>query len=191
MYERLARHRPFRDARKLESAQAEYHSHWYLPVIRELVRRPDFSSDPKWVARQLRPAISAAQAKRALELLCKLGLLEPNAEGRLMQTSEIVTTGPGPLGHHIFNFHHVMLERAAEALDSLPREERDVSCLTLCVSQAKLEELKQRVRDFRQELLRTAELDDSPERVVQINFQIFPLSIAAEPSAGRSRSAAK
>jgi uncharacterized protein (TIGR02147 family) len=191
MYERLARYRPFREARKLESAQAEYHSHWYLPVIRELVRRPDFSSDPKWIAKQLRPAISAAQAKRALELLCKLGLLEPNPEGRLVQTSEIITTGPGPLGHHIFNFHHVMLERAAEALDSLPREERDVSCLTLCVSQAKLAELKERVRDFRQELLRTAELDDSPERVVQINFQIFPLSIAAEPAAGRSRSAAK
>jgi len=122
--------------------------------------------------------------------LCKLGLLEPGSEGRLVQTSEIITTGPGPLGHHIFNYHHMMLERAAEALDSLPREERDLSCLTLCVSQAKLAELKERVRSFRQELLRTAELDNSPERVVQINFQVFPLSIAAEPAAGRSRSSA-
>jgi uncharacterized protein (TIGR02147 family) len=188
MYERLARYRPFREARRLESAQAEYHSHWYLPAIRELARRPDFSSDPKWIARQLRPAISAAQAKRALDLLCKLGLLQPNGDGGLVQATEIVTTGPGPLGHHIFNYHHMMLERAAEALDSLPREERDVSCLTLCVSQAKLLELKDRVRSFRQELLRTAELDDSPERVVQINFQIFPLSIAAEPATGRSGS---
>ncbi|MEY2932800.1 MAG: hypothetical protein RL033_3549, partial [Pseudomonadota bacterium] len=151
MYERLARFRPFREARRLESAQAEYHSHWFLPAIRELVRRPDFSSDPKWIAKQLQPAISAAQAKRALELLCKLGLLEPGSDGGLVQTSEIITTGPGPLGHHIFNYHHMMLERAGEALDSLPREERDVSCLTLCVSQAKLEELKERVRAFRQE----------------------------------------
>jgi uncharacterized protein (TIGR02147 family) len=190
MYERLARYRPFREARRLESAQAEYHSHWYLPAIRELVRRADFSSDPKWIAKQLRPAISAARAKRALELLCKLGLLEQDSEGRLVQTSEIITTGPGPLGHHIFNYHHMMLERAAEALDSLPREERDLSCLTLCVSQAKLAELKERVRSFRQELLRTAELDNSPERVVQINFQVFPLSIAAEPGADRSRSSA-
>ncbi|MEY2936365.1 MAG: hypothetical protein RL033_7114, partial [Pseudomonadota bacterium] len=79
---------------------------------------------------------------------------------------------------------------AGEALDSLPREERDVSCLTLCVSQAKLEELKERVRAFRQELLRTAELDNSPERVVQINFQVFPLSIAAEPAAAEGGSAA-
>jgi uncharacterized protein (TIGR02147 family) len=191
MYERLARYRPFREARRLESAQAEYHSHWYLPAIRELVRRVDFSSDPKWIAKQLRPAISAAQAKRALELLCKLGLLEQGSDGRLVQTSEIITTGPGPLGHHIFNYHHMMLERAAEALDGLPREERDLSCLTLCVSETKLAELKERVRGFRLELLRTAELDNSPERVVQINFQVFPLSIAAKPAAGRARSSAK
>jgi uncharacterized protein (TIGR02147 family) len=191
IYERLSRYRPFREARRLESAQAEYHSHWYLPAIRELVRRTDFSNDPKWIARQLRPAISAAQAKRALALLCKLGLLEQGSDGRLVQTSEIITTGPGPLGHHIFNYHHMMLERAGEALDSLPREERDVSCLTLCVSQSKLVELKERVRNFRQELLRTAELDNSPERVVQINFQVFPLSIAAEPAAGRSRNSDK
>ena len=188
MYERLARYRPFREARRLESAQAEYHSHWYLPAIRELVRRAEFSDDPKWIAKQLQPPISAAQAKRALELLRKLGLLEQAQDGRLVQTSEVITTGPGPLGHHIFNYHHMMLERAAEALDSLPREERDVSCLTLCVSEAKLSDLKERVRSFRQELLRTAELDNSPERVVQINFQVFPLSIAAEPAASGSGS---
>ena len=191
MYERLARHRPFREARRLESAQAEYHSQWYLPAIRELARRADFCSDPKWIARQLQPAISAAQAKRALELLCKLGLLAQGADGRLTQTSEIITTGPGPLGHHIYNYHHMMLDRAAAALDGLPREERDVSCLTLCVSQAKLAELKERIRSFRQELLRTAELDDSPERVVQINFQVFPLSVAAEPREGEAQSTVK
>ncbi len=191
MYERLARHRPFREARRLESAQAEYHSQWYLPAIRELARRADFCSDPKWIARQLQPAISATQAKRALELLCKLGLLAQGADGRLTQTSEIITTGPGPLGHHIYNYHHMMLDRAAAALDGLPREERDVSCLTLCVSQAKLAELKERIRSFRQELLRTAELDDSPERVVQINFQVFPLSVAAEPSEGEAQSTVK
>lgn len=180
MYERLARHRAFREARKLESAQAEYHSHWYLPAIRELVRRRDFESDPRWIASQLRPRISTAEARRALELLCELGLLQRDAEGKLVQATEIVTTGPGPLGHHIFRYHHMMLERAGEALDTLPREERDLSTLTLCVSEDKLIELKQRVRTFRQELLRTAELDDVPERVVQINFQIFPLSAAVE-----------
>src|SRR5690606_35829004 len=54
-YERLVRFRPFREIRKLESAQAEYHSTWYLPAIRELCRRTDFREDPKWIAGQLEP----------------------------------------------------------------------------------------------------------------------------------------
>jgi len=175
-YERLYRFRPFRAVHQLAKEQADYHSQWYVPAIRELVRRPDFSDDPQWVCEQLEPKISPAQAQKAIATLLKLGLLRRSETGTLEQTSELVTTGAGPLGHHIFSFHHMMLERAGHALDHSPRSERDISCLTLCVSQLKLDEIKQRVRKFRQELLQAAELDDQPERVVQVNFQIFPLS---------------
>jgi uncharacterized protein (TIGR02147 family) len=183
-YERLYRFRPFRAVHQLAKQQADYHRQWYVPAIRELVRRPDFTEDPSWIAAQLLPKISAAQAEKALTTLLELGLLEREAGiagGRLRQTSELVTTGAGPLGHHVVSFHHMMLERAAHALDHRPRTERDISCLTLCVSEAKLEELKQRVRAFRKELLQAAELDDQPARVVQINFQVFPLSVALTP----------
>jgi uncharacterized protein (TIGR02147 family) len=182
-YERLYRFRAFRAVHQLAKEQTEYHSHWYVPVIRELVRRSDFSEDPAWIAAQLEPAISPAQAKRALAILLELGLVQRTEDGRLEQTSPLVTTGTGPLGHHIVNFHHMMLERAGDALDHSPRTERDISCLTLCVSASKLEEIKDRVRALRQELLQASELEDRPERVVQVNFQIFPLSIAAEPVA--------
>lgn len=188
-YERLYRFRPFRAVHQLAKEQAAYHSQWYVPAIRELVRRPDFQDDPAWIALQLEPKISPAQAEKALATLLKLGLLrrQPVKEGgRLEQTSELVTTGAGPLGHHIYSFHHMMLERAGYALDHSPRDERDISCLTLCVSDAKLAELKQRVRAFRQELLQAAELDDQPERVVQVNFQVFALSASAAKSAPRA-----
>lgn len=187
-YERLYRFRPFRAVHQLAKEQAAYHTEWYVPVIRELVRRPDFEDDPAWIALQLEPKISPAQAEKAIATLLKLGLLrrQPAKDGgRLEQTSELVTTGSGPLGHHIYSFHHMMLERAGYALDHSPRDERDISCLTLCVSAAKLAELKQRVRAFRQELLQAAELDDRPERVVQVNFQVFALS-AAVAGAGSS-----
>lgn len=182
-YERLFRFRPFRAVHQLAKEQTAYHSQWYVPVIRELVRRADFQEDPAWVAAQLEPKISPAQAQKAIATLLKLGLLrrQPAKEGgRLEQTSELLTTGSGPLGHHIFSFHHMMLERAGYALDHSPRNERDISCLTLCVSEAKLRELSQRVQTFRQELLQAAEVDNAPERVVQINFQVFALSASVE-----------
>jgi len=179
VYERLGRFRPFREARRLDGAHSEYYSRWYVPAVRELVRRPDFREDPKWLARQLVPSISVGQAKKALALLHELALVERDVSGRLVQTAPLVTTGPAPLGHHIYAFHHAMIDRAKGALDQLPRDEREISNITVCVSQKKFVELKERITAFRRELLRTAELDDSPERVVQINFQLFPMSIPA------------
>jgi hypothetical protein len=44
------------------------------------------------------------------------------------------------------------------------------------VSQEVLLDLKERIREFRRELLQLAELGGTPERVVQLNFQLFPLS---------------
>jgi uncharacterized protein (TIGR02147 family) len=68
------------------------------------------------------------------------------------------------------------MDRAAEALDTIPREEREISSITLCVSHEVLLDLKERIREFRRELLQLAELEGEPERVVQLNFQLFPLS---------------
>lgn len=175
-YERLARFRKFRDAHRLVGEQTAYHSRWYMPALRELVTLPGFREDAKWIAAALEPKISEREALEALETLLKLGLLVRSDTGRLRQAQAIVTTGPGPLGHQIFAYHHGMIELAQRALDHLPREERDISSLTLCVTEASLPLIKRKIYEFRQELLQLAEAEASPERVVQLNLQLFPLS---------------
>ena len=181
-YDRLARHRQFRSVHQLGVAQAAYHSSWYMPAIRELAQREDFrGEDPAWIARTLEPAISPLEARSALATLLELGLLAKDESGRIRQADELVTTGPGPLGHHVVNYHRAMLARASEAIDRIPREEREISSVTLCVSHDTLLRLKARIREFRRELLQLAELEGEPERVVQINFQLFPLSKKEDP----------
>ena len=177
---RLQRYREYRRIHWLDAAQTAYHSTWYLPAIRELAARKDFRDDPKWIAEQLQPRITTAQAQKALATLEELGLLSRDGSGRLQQASALVSTGCGPLGHHIINYHRTMLAQAAGALDTVPREEREISSVTLCVSQEVLLDLKERIREFRRELLQLAELEGEPERVVQINFQLFPLSAQRE-----------
>jgi uncharacterized protein (TIGR02147 family) len=183
-YDRLIRHRQFRSVHQLDVAQAAYHSTWYMPAIRELAAREDFRDDPVWIARTLEPAISSSEARSALATLLELGLLVRGEGGQIGQSEELVTTGPGPLGHHVVNYHRAMLARASDAIDRIPREEREISSVTLCVSQATLLALKTRIREFRRELLQLAELEGEPERVVQINFQLFPLSKKADPNDG-------
>jgi uncharacterized protein (TIGR02147 family) len=82
----------------------------------------------------------------------------------------------GPLGHQLIAYHRAMLERASAAIDLVPRDEREISSVTLCVSQSKLLELKEQIRTFRKQLLQTAEKPGEFERVVQIGFQLFPIS---------------
>jgi hypothetical protein len=54
-----------------------------------------------------------------------------------------------------------MLERASEAIDLFPRDEREFGALTLCIDEALLPAIRERVQTFRQELMRCR--DDSRE----------------------------
>lgn len=175
-YDRLLRLRPEREARELEAHQAAYHAAWYMPAIRELAARADFSDDPAWIARMLTPSISVAKAKKALKTLESLGLLARTPEGALKPVHALVTTGLTPQSHQIVEYHREMLERASDALELFTRDEREIASLTLCIDEAVLPALKLRLQAFRRELMQYAEGSGEPERVVQVNFQFFPLS---------------
>jgi uncharacterized protein (TIGR02147 family) len=186
-YERLKRYPRYRSAFRLDAAHAAYHSEWYIPAIRELVACDGFREDPKWIAHRLVPNISPRQADKALDVLLKLGLLVRDSDGTLRQNEPVLTTGDErPLGHHVVTYHRKMMERAAEALDTFPREEREIASLTLSLNMAQTREFKQRLYQLRQELLQAsleAEPDAEPPcHVVQINFQMFALTRRGEGS---------
>jgi uncharacterized protein (TIGR02147 family) len=175
-YQRLTSSRRYRKAHKLDLAHAAYHSTWYLPAIRELAARPDFSDDPYWVAKTLVPPISKADAKRALDTLLELGMLVRNDNGVIRQGEPLVSTGPETRSLHVANYHRMMMERAKESIDVFASEDRDISSLTLCLGEDGIRRIKERIQRFRRELLEMSAVEDDPLRVVQINFQLFPLS---------------
>ncbi|MBX3248074.1 MAG: TIGR02147 family protein [Myxococcales bacterium] len=175
-YSRLTGFRRYRQAHQLDLQHAAYHSTWYLPAIRELVLRPDFEEDPAWVAKALVPSIAKAEAREALDTLLELGMLSRDEQGRLRQCDALVTTGPETRGLHIGNYHRTMMERAAASIDLVPSSDRDISSLTLCLSEDGLRTVKERIQRFRRELLELSVLEDEPRQVIQVNFQLFPLS---------------
>lgn len=176
VYARLRRFRRYREVYRLDGAQEAYHSEWFIPAVRELVGRADFREDPKWIAKTLTPSIAPRDAQRALDVLLELGLVVRGEDGALAQTDALVQTPEGPLSHHVVSFHRAMMERAADALDRVPREEREIASLTLLVEQARLPELKLKLERFREELLHTFDSTAAAARVVQVNLQMFPLT---------------
>jgi uncharacterized protein (TIGR02147 family) len=175
-YQRLTGSRGYRKAHKLDVAKAAYHDTWYLPAIREMAARSDFVADPAWIAARLRPPIAPADASRALDTLFEIGLLVRDGSGKVTQGESLVTTGPETRGLHIRAYHRAMMERAAEALDGVAAAERDISSLTFCVGEDGLKRLKERLQKFRQEIIALASQETSPDQVVQLNLQLFPLS---------------
>ena len=143
----------------------------------ELVAHAEFRDDPKWIASMLVPNISPQQAKKALEVLLRLGLLVKDPKsGCLKQPEPLVETPEGPLGHQVVQYHRAMMALAADALDRVPREEREVASLTLCLSESKMRELKSELERMRRSLLQRFQSDEDADRVVQLNIQMFPLS---------------
>jgi uncharacterized protein (TIGR02147 family) len=176
VYARLRRFRKYREVYRLDSAQEAYHGEWFIPVVRELVGRADFREDTKWIGKTLSPSIAPRDAQRALDVLLELELVQRDATGKLVQVDALVQTPEGPLSHHVASFHRAMMVRAAEALDRVEREEREVASVTLRIGEARLVELKARLERFREELLHTFESDADATRVVQVNLQMFPLT---------------
>ena len=175
-YQKLSGFRRYRRAQKLELREAAYHSHGYLPAIRELAQSASFREDPGWIAERLRPAIKPSEARQALDTLLELGLLERGADGRLRPATRVLSTGPETVGMHITNYHAEMMQRATAAMTLVPARERDISSLTLCLGSNGLVRLKERLQAFRRELLELAESEGQPSQVVQVNFQLFPLT---------------
>lgn len=180
-FERVMASRRFREARFIDQGMYQYLSHWYYPAIREMVARADFREDPVWIAGQLLPAITPHQAGQALELLQRLGLVVRDEEsGRLLRGEAGVSAGHEVATLAARNFHRQMLERASESMLLVPRERRDLSALTVCISPETAQELKEEIHRLRERMMERCDRDETPSEVYQINIQLFPLTVSAE-----------
>lgn len=177
----LGKHRKHRRVRKLERSTFEYLSHWYYPAIRELVSCEGFREDPEWIAATLHPKITPRQATTAIEVLLRLGLLARNDHGQLVQGDPLLSTGPEVRSLAIRNFHRQMIGRAIDALESIEVEEREISGTTVALDAEGFRLFKEKIHALRAELLELSAQQKGPTRVVQFNFQAFPLA-NVEPS---------
>ena len=179
-FKALGRFRKHKRVHKLDRDLFTYLSQWYYPAIRELVLCDGFQEDPEWIAAHVHPPIPAAQASQALDVLLELGLLVRDEEGTLTHGETLVSTGPEVHSLGIGNFHRQMMERAAASIETVDREHREISGVTVALSAEGFALFKQRIHELRSELLELSASETAPKRVVQFNFQAFPLAIAED-----------
>ena len=166
---------------KIGEEQYDYYTKWYHPVIRSMVSKVDFGEDYALLARCLTPAIPAREAKKSVRLLEKLGLIAHGKDGKWAQSSAIISTGDEVASLSVINYHKQVSRLAEGAHDLSTREERDISALTLGVGEEDFIRIKTRIQAFRKEIMDIAMAAESPDRVYQLNFQLFPVAKAVKP----------
>jgi uncharacterized protein (TIGR02147 family) len=156
--------------------QYTFYSQWYFTVIRELLHFFPKADDFKAISKMLVPAIKPAQAREAVKLLEKLGIIRRNPGGGYELADLFITSGPELQGFAIRSFQASMMDIAKEALVKFPKDKREISTLTLSLSEEGFKEVIDAMAGFRSKLMEIAHNDRSISGVYQVNFQAFPVT---------------
>lgn len=162
---------------ELDKRQLAFFEHWYHTAILEILRLEHAEDSAEWIADQIRPTVSVAEVSESLKLLESLGYIAKDPKvGRLYPTDATITTGNEVLGLAIMSYHRQMLKLAVNAVENVARHERDLSAITVGASPELVRQFKDEIVALRKRFLQLAAEEENAEDVMQINFQLFPLT---------------
>jgi uncharacterized protein (TIGR02147 family) len=159
----------------VERDRDQYYSQWYYSAIRELVNLVSIR-DEKQVSGLLKPPVSRAEAREALALLERLGMIRKTRAGSFERVDPALISGPSVDPAIIHGFQIATMRLAESALHSIPKEERDISTVTLSCNAKDIDRVRERIRQMRDEITEIACSSENADGVFQLNTQFFPLT---------------
>jgi uncharacterized protein (TIGR02147 family) len=170
--------------KKVEAHQWEYFEKWQHAVVRELIALKPFRGDFKALAAMVNPPITAAEARKSVELLERLELIRKGMDGAYERTDAAISAGDAISKTLLGAFQLQAMDLAKHAMENLPSGTRNFSTLTMSVSGPTYLAMLEELRAFRRRLLEMAEASEQSDRVYHMNFHVFPLStLPTAPSA--------
>jgi uncharacterized protein (TIGR02147 family) len=175
-YARLSRIGKHVKQQRLRGDQFSILSEWHHCAIRSLLPVADFKDDYAAIGAVLDPPVSAAQARKSVELLLSLGLLARNADGSYSVAAQALSTGDEVRSVALTEFHNATLSLAGRSLGRhLPRD-RDISGVTMSLSAEGFAKVRNEIRALRQRVMEIAAEDTGEDRVCHLNVHLFPLT---------------
>lgn len=167
-------------SRDLVDKELAYFRNWWIVAVRSMVEVMEGRVQSAAIAKRLRPEVSEAEVTEALDLLLELGLVKKASSGRLVLAESHLNAGGPEKVEAVRGFQRQILALASESLERFPREQRDVSTLTLAVDESAFKEIREMLREFRQQIQKRVEESNHPDRVMQLSMAFFPLASAPE-----------
>jgi uncharacterized protein (TIGR02147 family) len=167
-------------ARRVEHHQYEFFQKWYYSAVWSIINCVPFTGEFRSLAAACSPPLSIGEAKRAVRLLEKLGLIKKEDDGGYHTTDRNLTTGMKWFSRAVETHQRDMIRLGGEAIDRYVNELRDISTVTICIDEKTLPEIREHVRQFRSSLINMVNSRGGAGRVYQLNLQLFPLSVDLE-----------
>jgi len=161
----------------VDSKQYEFYDKWYYSAVREVL--DFFSCDDtnlEELGKLIVPPLSYIEVKKSIDLLEELKLIQKDQHGYYRKTDAVISTGYEAQSLALTNFAINTMELAKLAIDRFPKKERNLSWMTLNVSDLGFNQIQECLRSFRRQALEIAKTDNKANRVYQFNFQFFPMS---------------
>lgn len=147
-------------------------SDWYYLAILSLARMRTNRAEPAWIARRLN--ISATEAEDALQRLVRLGFIRVE-NGSMVRLARAVSTTLDIPSAAIRNYHKQTLALAAQSLDTVPVELRDICSVTMPASRKNIRKVKALLLKTRKKVATMLE-DPQASDVYTLTIQLFPLT---------------
>lgn len=163
-------------ARTVLQQHYEYFKHWQYAAVRSLLDYYDFKGNFEELGAQLCPPISAAEAKRAIDLLFSIGFIKKLPYGRYKPTDKIITTGERWQSLAIEEFQEQMIDLSKQSISRFPRDSRDISTITMNLCQDDFLKIRSVLKESRQKILKIVDEAEASDAVYQLNMQLFPLT---------------
>jgi len=161
---------------EVDASKLAFCRDWKSVAVLETLDLVEHGDDHESLGKMMFPPIPGAEIEESLRLLDELGLARRDEAGIWRKTDKFLTTGDSD-AEAIDIFRQKTMELGIEAMHRFSREDRSISTLTLTLSKEAFERVRDRLRHLRREIMEISRSDDKADRVVQINFQAFPLSM--------------
>lgn len=152
-------------------------SEWYFDAILQLSLIPKIKLDSNTISESL--GISKLEAKLALETLERLELLKRSKTGKWVKThkNSINYLDPDFTSAAMRKYQKKILEKSLDALESLPRTERDHTSTMMAVQKKDLAQVKELIKKFRHDLDKYLQRDGAKfDEIYQLQVSYFPLT---------------
>lgn len=163
-------------SKTLDKDNYDYFSSWHNVAVWEVLKVISFKGNFVDLAAKMVPPITPAQAKNSIKLLEKLGMVIREKDGIYRATDQFVSSDGVTHAMAVRAFQKEMSLLAASAIERIPKDQRDISTLTLSTSAACLVAIRERLTEVRHEIMEMVKKDGDAEEVFQLNFQVFPLT---------------